>query len=864
MRRTAIQNLLFCALLTACGGSDEPVTPDVDAAGDTSGGDDVLPDATTDDIDTSDISADVRVDAEDDIDASDASLPDVADDVLTDAVDGTDATDSGTPDDTGASDADAGGDDASVAFTGVLRGRVTEALSLETAPIVNATVRVGDAETVTDLNGEFELTGLPVGVNVTMHVEVEAPGAFFSTMTRTLNLQPDADAWQTVELLRGCGATVSTASAPGVILLSECASPDSAIGVTLPTNGVVNAAGAPVDNVLVKMAVLPVDGAPGVAVAGMNSFPGDMSAVTTDGSEAFIESFGAVEVRLFDAATGEPLQLAEGATATLEFSAAPSIANAVLDSDEELTSIPAWYFDENLGVWVEEGEARLSIAPFSRRLIFTMEVSHFTWWNADRVAERACLTGRMVDGRGTALVNQPVAARGVDYLGVTATATGSDGRFSVFARASSRIDLLGQAEVLGTPTGITTRRIETGAAGSACIEIGDLVVDTSPVEACLRGQVLTSQGTPIPRAEITASTGRLGSTVRADDSGNFCVPAPAGQTTYLRVNGDLDGARYMGTVASVLAEAGSGICGGSTCVGLGQLLVPQLGCVAGTVFFESGAAPNAFVAVSSAAAVEYDRSAADGSWCIEVEPSSSYDVYARGQSLLGDQSAQLTGFSFLPPGGSCATPTSCQQLELVLGNVGCVSGIVLNDRGEPVSGARIASTSQSGGRVTTTTSGADGRFCARALAGDNVLLQIEGFEPGIRYSGVSAVSTSTLAAACGGSGCADAGAITLGAESFSTCITGRISDGDRPFERPVGLVLGGVSLSVLPDRTGEFCANVPVNDIVTVRDLGEAAACARPREVEVSIADASPGSCSDIRGCLDIGEVDFADFCFSS
>jgi len=886
MRRSAIQNLLLCALLTACGGSDEPVIPDVDAATDGSSGDDVLTDAPGDDVATpdvigdvdadarqdvdavedatSDVVDDVLVDARQDIDAVEDATSDVVDDVLVDAVNDVGTTDSGAPDDTPSTDADAGVEDVAVLFNGVLRGRVTAALSLETAPIAGATVRVGELETVTDSNGDFELTGLPVGVEFTLQVAVEAPGAFFSTMTRKLTLQPDADGWQSVELLRGCGATVSTASSAGVILLSECGSLDSAIGLTLPTNGVVNASGTPVDNVLVKMAVLPVDVAPGAAVAGMNSFPGDMSAVSADGAESFIESFGAVEVRLFDAATGEPLQLAEGATATLEFSAAPSIANAVLDANEELTSIAAWYFDENLGVWVEEGEARLSIAPFSRRLIFTMEVSHFTWWNADRVAERTCVTGRVVVAGGTALVNQQVSARGVDYLGVTATMTNSEGVFTLLARASSQIDLLGQANVLGVWTGVSTRRLVTGAAGTECLNIGDFVLDTSAADACVRGRLLTPQGAPLSRAEITAFTGRLGSTVRADDTGSFCVPAPAGQTAYLRVNGELDGARFVGTVASFVAEAGSGTCGGATCLGLGELVVPQLGCVAGTVFFESGAASNAFVAVSSGAEAEYDRSAVDGSWCVEMEPSSAYDVYARGESLVGSQSAQLTGLSFLPSGGSCAAPGTCQQVELVLGDVGCVSGVVLNDRGEPVNGARVAATSQSGGRVTTTTSGADGRFCARALAGDSVLLQMESFEPGTRFSGTTVVTTSSVAATCGGTGCADAGNVTLGAESFSTCITGRLSDGGRPFERPVGIALGSVSLSVLPDRTGEFCANVPVNDVVTVRDLGAATACARPREVEVSLADSAPGSCSDTRGCLDIGEVDFADFCFSS
>jgi hypothetical protein len=910
MRRHAIQPLVFCALLTACGGSDDPITPDSDVQNDANGGSDVVPDSTEDDAaggdaDTSDdpdsgpedVSNDVETDAgptditqdsvspdtEQDIlvdadDATDAIEPSDISDVtdVTDAVDAADIADTADVTDTvdaadisatDTSDAtdtvDVTDSDVVVPLTGVLRGRVTAALSLETAPISNATVRVGDVETLTDFNGEFELTGLPVGVEVTMHVDVEDPTAYFSTMTRTLTLQPDADAWQSVELLRGCGATVSTGDLNGVILLGDCGSLDSAVGLILPGGGVVNEAGERIDNVLVKMAVLPVDAAPGAASAGMNSFPGDMSAVTDEGTPTWIESFGAVEVRLYDAGTGDRLQLASGRTATLQFSAAPSAFDAIVDADLSSPTIPAWFFDEGLGAWVEEGVARLSVAPFSRRLIFTMEVSHFTWWNADRIADRTCVTGRLVDGAGAPLVNQQVGSQGVDYLGASVSMSDAAGRFSTFARASSRIDLVAGAEVLGVPVR-TTLRVDTGVAGSACLDVGDVTLDLAPAQACARGRIVTPEGAPIPRAEVTAFTSRTASSIRTDETGQFCLPLPAGETASIRAIGSRDGSSYRGTIAGLVAAAGSGTCGGSTCASLGDLEIAQLGCVAGTVSFESGPASNAFVSVNTGNAVEADRSFADGFWCVEIEPSPSFDVYAAGQSFAGRQVSQLVDQDPILPGGNCGTPASCQPLNILLGNPGCLSGTVLDDAGVPVRGANIIATSLSGGRVARTTSSADGRFCAPALADDNVLVQIEYFEPGTRYSGFVTAATSTLPAVCGGSGCEDLGNVTLVAESFSTCVTGRVVDQGRPYESPVALDLGETTVAILPERTGQFCANIPVNDFVNVRDQTQRDGCVPPRQVEFSLAEADAGSCGDISSCLDIGEVDFADFCFAS
>lgn len=114
---------------------------------------------------------------------------------------------------------------------------------------------------------------------------------------------------------------------------------------------------------------------------------GDLRAYTLAGENIQLYSFGMLNVELFDDA-GNKLQLTEGKEATLTF----PISNTQIA--EATATIPLWYFDEDKGVWIEEGIA------YKKGNNYVGNVKHFTPHNVDRPENRARISGRIVDCYG--------------------------------------------------------------------------------------------------------------------------------------------------------------------------------------------------------------------------------------------------------------------------------------------------------------------------------------------------------------------------------------------------------------------------------------------------------------------------------
>jgi hypothetical protein len=83
-------------------------------------------------------------------------------------------------------------------------------------------------------------------------------------------------------------------------------------------------------------------------------------------------------------------------------------------------SIPLWYFDEERGIWVEEGTATL------QGNVYTGAVAHFSWHNLDVPSERVTIKGTVTDCE-----NKPVPYVKVS-VEQTAAVTNSKGEYSVF------------------------------------------------------------------------------------------------------------------------------------------------------------------------------------------------------------------------------------------------------------------------------------------------------------------------------------------------------------------------------------------------------------------------------------------------
>ena len=98
--------------------------------------------------------------------------------------------------------------------------------------------------------------------------------------------------------------------------------------------------------------------------------PGALLGVRESGETQFLQTFGMIGVELQDPA-GNQLQITEGFQAELSFPIPADVQGAAPDE------IPLWFFDEDLGVWIEEGVATRS------GNMYVGKVNHFTWWNCD-------------------------------------------------------------------------------------------------------------------------------------------------------------------------------------------------------------------------------------------------------------------------------------------------------------------------------------------------------------------------------------------------------------------------------------------------------------------------------------------------
>lgn len=144
-----------------------------------------------------------------------------------------------------------------------------------------------------------------------------------------------------------------------------------------------------------------------------------------------IESLGALSVTFTDA-SGAPLNLASGQTATIRIPATPA-AGATLPA-----TFPLYHLNETTGLWEQEGTATLQTDPVTGDKYYEGTVSHFSTWNADQVITRSSLDiGFAINGTACTLpAGARVVAQGVDYNGMS----GADGT-NVFVRQNSQVEV---------------------------------------------------------------------------------------------------------------------------------------------------------------------------------------------------------------------------------------------------------------------------------------------------------------------------------------------------------------------------------------------------------------------------------------
>lgn len=222
--------------------------------------------------------------------------------------------------------------------------------------VAGATVRLGDKTTKTDDNGVFNFRDVYTNAKGT-YIKVEHPAYFHGS--RTINVSAGTRNTVKIQLLSNAATRFVDATTGGKADYAD-------YSVTLPASGISTTVGTP------------YTGQVGVAAKWLNptspnfgeQMPGRLQGVTTDNQLSGMVSMGMLAVELKDAA-GNKLQIRDGFEAILNMK-----VPAALLGDAPAT-IPLWYFDEDKGLWMEEGEATLNNG------VYEGKVKHFSFWNHD-------------------------------------------------------------------------------------------------------------------------------------------------------------------------------------------------------------------------------------------------------------------------------------------------------------------------------------------------------------------------------------------------------------------------------------------------------------------------------------------------
>jgi hypothetical protein len=223
-------------------------------------------------------------------------------------------------------------------------------------PLLNVKITSGNEVTSTGAYGFFRLKNIESSEQFG-HIKAEKTGYFPGS--RTVYTDASSSNFVVIQLIeRELAGTLENGS--GTITIDE--------GVTVSFNqsAFVTAAGdAYTGSVNVYASFLDPESRDFTRI-----MPGDLRGITSTNEVTALLSYGMLAVEL-EGTSGEQLQLASGNKATIRTAIPPSLLA------KAPSSMPLWFFDENVGLWKEEGAATRD------GNFYTGEVSHFTYWNYD-------------------------------------------------------------------------------------------------------------------------------------------------------------------------------------------------------------------------------------------------------------------------------------------------------------------------------------------------------------------------------------------------------------------------------------------------------------------------------------------------
>ena len=405
--------------------------------------------------------------------------------------------------------------------------------------IADVEVSAAGRSAMTDLNGYYELSGIPVPGDGMLVLTYEKEG--YATFQRTIPVAPGESYSVAANLLPfhyseqvsadvEQNLDVQDPNNPGGDALAQLSFPAGTLGS---------------GDVRVNVAV----GDP-TTEEGRPTFPGDYMAATTQGGDIDtpLESVVFTEITVHDANGDEITEVSEPVTVTLR------LPDSLQTSYVAGNTIEWWSYDEINGSWIREDADPATPETLDDALVIDQggtlyaqaKVLHFTWWNVDRpMDQHACLCATVVDQDDVPLSGMQMIAEGVSYNGRSQpTNTDTDGVGCVTVKRSSDtvtelVRLFVESGSVQFPYDVTdaaegdvaTNDIFTPTVeGSTVYKSGECVTLNNNIALSYDGRVtghVTFEGANVPVPGYVISTD-FGASATTNSEGNYELNVPVG------------------------------------------------------------------------------------------------------------------------------------------------------------------------------------------------------------------------------------------------------------------------------------------------------------------------------------------------
>jgi hypothetical protein len=362
-------------------------------------------------------------------------------------------------------------------------------------PVKNATVQVGNFTTTTDKYGFFEAKNVQV-VRTAAVVSITKTGYFkgIKTYTATTNKA----AFFRIKLIPKTVAGTFNATAGGAVTMP------SGLSINFPASAIVNTSTNAPYTGTVNVAAFYIN----PTAADINRImPGDLRGLNTGGEIKLLTSFGMAAVELTGAA-GEQLQIATGKKASLTMPVPSSLGASAP------ATIPLWSFDENNGLWKQEGVATKTGNTY------VGDVSHFSFWNCDVPNNFVQFNCTVVNTVGQPVQNALVKISLVSNPLVAAYGyTDSSGYVQGAVPNNAQLKL----EVFNSNNCLNSVFSQTFTTTNVNVAYGNVTINTITNLAILNGSVTNCSNNPVTNGYIIVQNGYVNTRYTLSNTGTYSI-----------------------------------------------------------------------------------------------------------------------------------------------------------------------------------------------------------------------------------------------------------------------------------------------------------------------------------------------------